>query len=83
MVPAFSELGLSPELLAAVGAGRFAFVEVPRQYVDQVLDRMQRVRIRSRPVTVKRATPSGGGRSRRPAHKAGIRRKAPRRHDAA
>jgi ATP-dependent RNA helicase DeaD len=62
---------------------RFAFVEVPTQYVDQVLDRMQRVRIRSRPVTVKRATPSGDGRARRPKRKAGMRRKAPRRHDAA
>jgi ATP-dependent RNA helicase DeaD len=62
---------------------RCAFVEVPTQYVDQVLDRMQRVRIRSRPVTVKRATPSGDGRTRRPKRKAGMRRKAPRRHDAA
>ncbi len=62
---------------------RFAFVEVPAQYVDQVLDRMQRVRIRSRPVTVKRATPSGDGRTRRPGRKAGLRRRVPRRDDAA
>ena len=62
---------------------RFTFVEVSAPYVDQVLDRMQRVRIRSRPVTVKRATPTGDGRARRPGRKTGVRRKAPRRHDAA
>jgi ATP-dependent RNA helicase DeaD len=60
---------------------RFAFVDVPAQYADQVLERMQRVKIRSRPVTVKRATPQGDER-RRPGGKTGPRRKG-RRHHAA
>jgi ATP-dependent RNA helicase DeaD len=70
----------------AIGAidihDRFAFVEVPAPYVDQVLERMQRVKIRSHPVTVKRATPSSEGRASRPGGKAGARRRAKRR-DAA
>ncbi len=57
---------------------RFAFIEVPAQYVDQVLERMQRVQIRSRPVTVKRATPPSDERARRPGGKAGVRRKSKR-----
>jgi ATP-dependent RNA helicase DeaD len=61
---------------------RFAFVDVPAQYVDQVLERMQRVKIRNRPVTVKPATPQGDGRARRPGGKAPVRRKS-RRHHAA
>jgi ATP-dependent RNA helicase DeaD len=61
---------------------RFAFVDVPAQYVDQVLERMQRVKIRNRPVTVKPATPQGDGRPRRPGGKSAIRRKSKRRHAA-
>jgi ATP-dependent RNA helicase DeaD len=62
---------------------RFAFVEVPAQYADQVLERMQRVKIRSRPVTVKVATPQGGGPERRPPRRARARPgKAKRRHVA-
>ena len=61
---------------------RFAFIEVPAQYADQVLERMQRVKIRSRPVSVKRATPAGEGRAHRPSRKVPARRK-PRRDHAA
>jgi ATP-dependent RNA helicase DeaD len=61
---------------------RFAFVDVPAPYVDQVLERMQRVKIRNRPVTVKPATPPGDGRARRPTGKAGARRKSKRHHAA-
>ncbi len=61
---------------------RFAFVDVPAQYVDQVLERMQRVKIRNRPVTVKPATPQGDGRARRPGGKATMRRKSKRHHAA-
>jgi ATP-dependent RNA helicase DeaD len=60
---------------------RFAFVEVPQQYADQVLERMQRVTIRNRPVSVKRATPGGEGRARRPRGKARAPR-GPRGHAA-
>jgi ATP-dependent RNA helicase DeaD len=42
---------------------RFAFVEVPAAYAEQVLARMQRVKIRNRPVTVKPATPPAAGAS--------------------
>jgi ATP-dependent RNA helicase DeaD len=62
---------------------RFAFVEVPGQYADQVLDRMQRVKIRSRPVTMKVATPQGEGRPRRPRRKVTARPGKSRRHHAA
>ena len=61
---------------------RFAFIEVPAQYADQVLERMQRVKIRSRPVSVKRATPASEGRAHRPSRKVPARRK-PRRDHAA
>jgi ATP-dependent RNA helicase DeaD len=48
---------------------RFAFVEVPAEYADQVLARMRQVKIRNRPVTIKPATPAphaaaGRGRAR-------------------
>ena len=36
---------------------RFAFVDVPAAFADQVLERMRRAKIRNRPVTVKCATP--------------------------
>jgi ATP-dependent RNA helicase DeaD len=62
---------------------RFAFVEVPAQYVAQVLERMKGVKIRSRAVTVKRATPPVDGRRRRPERKVSRRRRASRRDDAA
>jgi ATP-dependent RNA helicase DeaD len=71
----------------AIGAidiyDRFTFVEVPAEYVDRILERMQRVKIRSRPVTVKRATPSGQGPARRPGRKGGTRAGKARRHHAA
>ena len=45
----------------AIGAidiyDRFTFVEVPSEYAEQVLAGMRHVKIRSRPVTVKLATP--------------------------
>ena len=62
---------------------RFAFVEVPAQYADQVLERMQRVKIRSRPVTVKRATPSRDGRPHRRSVGKAASRRSPRRRPAA
>jgi ATP-dependent RNA helicase DeaD len=50
---------------AAIGAidvyDRFTFVEVPAEYADQVLQRMRRVKLRNRPVTVKPATPPAPG----------------------
>jgi ATP-dependent RNA helicase DeaD len=50
---------------------RFAFVEVPAAYAERVLERMQHVKIRNRPVKVKPATPPVGGApsSRSPARK--------------
>jgi ATP-dependent RNA helicase DeaD len=48
---------------SAIGAidiyERFTFVEVPAALAERVLERMQRVRIHKRPVTVKVATPPG------------------------
>jgi ATP-dependent RNA helicase DeaD len=70
----------------AIGAidiyDRFAFVEVPQQYADQVLERMQKVKIRSRPVSARRAAPAGEGRAHRPRGKARARRKRDRGHAA-
>ena len=39
---------------------RFAFVEVPAAYAERVLERMQHVKIRNRPVKAKPATPPAG-----------------------
>ena len=55
---------------------RFTFVEVPAEYVDQVLDRMRRVKIRKQPVTVKMATPKS-------AERPGGKRRGPKRRHAA
>ena len=52
------------------------FVEVPAEYVDQVLDRMRRVKIRKQPVTVKMATPKS-------AERPGGKRRGPKRRHAA
>ena len=50
---------------------RFTFVEVPAEYRAQVLDRMERTTLRSRPVRIRIATPTadarGADRRRRPA----------------
>src|SRR4051812_2269058 len=43
---------------------RFTFVEIPAQYLDQVLERMARATIRGRPVQIRVATPEGGGKPR-------------------
>jgi ATP-dependent RNA helicase DeaD len=50
---------------SAIGAidiyDRFTFVEVPAELAEQVLQRMRRVKLRNRPVTVKPATPPAVG----------------------
>ncbi len=43
---------------------RFTFVEIPSQYLDQVLERMANATIRGRPVQIRIATPEGGGKPR-------------------
>jgi ATP-dependent RNA helicase DeaD len=45
---------------------KFAFVEIPSEYVDRVIERMRNVQIRSRPIVVKLAggPPKGGGHRR-------------------
>ncbi|MFL6232061.1 MAG: DEAD/DEAH box helicase [Thermoanaerobaculia bacterium] len=43
---------------------RFTFVEIPAQFLNQVLERMASATIRGRPVQIRIATPEGGGKPR-------------------
>jgi ATP-dependent RNA helicase DeaD len=82
------EAGIPGHAIGAIDIfDRFTFVDVPAQFVDQVLERMQRVTIRSRPVRMKLATPRD---ERVPSHRGrpaprrpGARRETPKRRPAA
>jgi ATP-dependent RNA helicase DeaD len=60
-----NEAGVPGQAIGAIDIyERFSFVEVPVEYRDQVLERMTRTTLRSRPVRLRVATPDGSGRAR-------------------
>jgi hypothetical protein len=77
-----NEAGVPGHAIGAIDIyERFSFVEVPVEYRDQVLERMTRTTLRSRPVRLRIATPDGSSRARE--REPGSRRPAtPRTSDA-
>jgi ATP-dependent RNA helicase DeaD len=79
-----NEAGVPGQAIGAIDIyERFSFVEVPVEYRDQVLERMTRTTLRSRPVRVRVATPNGSDRrERKPrAERAGTPPRPPRKQE--